>query len=106
MVPAMHSVPWVLLRVPGAWHMETPVPSVNRTLLIVQVKLNPIPYIWDICDLLSRMYNALMCMFNLFTVSFGNHGCQGGNMYNAYQYVIANEGVDTLSTYSFQGKVY
>ena len=39
------------------------------------------------------------------TVSYGNHGCHGGNMHNAYQYIIANDGVTTESSYPFVGKV-
>ena len=38
-------------------------------------------------------------------VSYGNHGCNGGNMYNAYAYVVANNGVDSQSSYPFQGRV-
>ena len=38
-------------------------------------------------------------------VAYGNHGCNGGNMRNTYQYVIGNSGVDTESSYPFQGKV-
>ena len=38
-------------------------------------------------------------------VPYGNHGCQGGNMYLAFLYVISNEGVDTQSSYPFKGKV-
>ena len=41
----------------------------------------------------------------LFSVPYGNHGCKGGNMANAYKYVIANEGVDTSKAYPFYGKV-
>ena len=39
------------------------------------------------------------------TVPYGNYGCQGGNMYNAYQYVVANEGLDSQTTYSYKGRV-
>lgn len=39
------------------------------------------------------------------TVPYGNHGCQGGNMYYAFLYVISNEGVDKMSSYPFKGKV-
>ena len=41
----------------------------------------------------------------LFAVSYGNHGCKGGNMYNAYQYIVANDGVTTASSYPFISKV-
>ena len=43
--------------------------------------------------------------FILSSVSYGNHGCNGGNMYNAYKYIVANNGVDTQSSYPFQGRV-
>ncbi len=38
-------------------------------------------------------------------VTFGNRGCNGGNMYDAFSYVIANDGVDKSGSYPFQGKV-
>ena len=38
-------------------------------------------------------------------MSFGNHGCQGGDIYNAYQYILANEGVDTSNGYPYRGRV-
>jgi len=38
-------------------------------------------------------------------VPYGNHGCHGGNMYDAFLYVISNEGVDKESSYAFRGKV-
>ena len=47
----------------------------------------------------------IIISLHIFSVSYGNHGCNGGNMYNAYRYVVANEGVDTRSTYPFQGRV-
>lgn len=40
-----------------------------------------------------------------FIVPYGNHGCKGGNMYVAFKYIVANEGVDTESSYPFVGKV-
>ena len=38
-------------------------------------------------------------------VPYGNYGCQGGNMYNSNQYVVANEGLDSQSAYSYKGRV-
>ena len=38
-------------------------------------------------------------------VPYGNHGCHGGNMYDAFLYVIANDGVAKDSAYPFLGKV-
>lgn len=38
------------------------------------------------------------------SVPYGNFGCSGGNMYNSYMYVIANEGVDTEKWYSYNSR--
>nr|6ZQ3_A Chain A, Silicatein alpha [Tethya aurantium] len=38
------------------------------------------------------------------SVPYGNHGCKGGNMYVAFLYVVANEGVDDGGSYPFRGK--
>lgn len=35
----------------------------------------------------------------------GNNGCNGGNMYNSYMYVIFNDGVNTEKSYPFEGIV-
>ncbi|XP_064383113.1 procathepsin L-like [Halichondria panicea] len=38
------------------------------------------------------------------SIPYGNHGCHGGNMYDAFLYVIANDGVSKESAYPFFGK--
>ncbi|CAL8358649.1 unnamed protein product [Arctogadus glacialis] len=35
---------------------------------------------------------------------FGNHGCSGGSMHQAFRYVIANEGIDSEEAYPYRGK--
>jgi hypothetical protein len=40
-----------------------------------------------------------------YTVPEGNNGCNGGNMYNSYMYVIFNDGVNTDKSYPFEGIV-
>ena len=36
---------------------------------------------------------------------FGNHGCSGGSMHQAFRYVIANEGIDSEEAYPYRAKV-
>ena len=38
-------------------------------------------------------------------VPYGNLGCKGGNMYDAFLYIVANDGIDTSSAYPYKGKV-
>ena len=39
------------------------------------------------------------------TVAYGNRGCRGGNMYDAFLYIVANNGIDTYDSYKYQGQV-
>ena len=50
---------------------------------------------------MQGMIHLILCI----AVPYGNHGCKGGNMNNAFKYVIANEGVDTAKSYPFYGIV-
>ena len=53
---------------------------------------------------LSPAQPVIVCVC-VFLVAYGNHGCIGGNMYNAYQYILANEGLDTSLGYPYRGRV-
>ncbi len=41
----------------------------------------------------------------VYVVPEGNNGCQGGNMYNSFMYIIFNDGVNSEKSYKYQGMV-
>ena len=41
----------------------------------------------------------------ILTVPYGNYGCRGGNMYNAFQYIVANDGIDSSDSYPYSESV-
>lgn len=38
-------------------------------------------------------------------VPYGNYGCSGGTVAKAFKYVIANDGIDSQSSYPYVGRV-
>ena len=40
-------------------------------------------------------------LYNYISVPYGNYGCRGGNMYNAYQYIVSNDGIDCSDSYPY-----
>ncbi len=41
----------------------------------------------------------------VYVVPEGNHGCQGGNMYNSFMYIIFNDGINSEKSYKYQRMV-
>ena len=48
---------------------------------------------------------ALTLIMLSWAVQYGNRGCSGGTVENAYAYIINNKGVDPASYYPFKGYV-
>lgn len=39
------------------------------------------------------------------TVPYGNYACRGGNMYNAFLYIVSNDGIDSVDSYPYSETV-
>lgn len=53
---------------------------------------------------LKHMQIHVKIYFNvtiLISVPYGNYGCRGGNMYNAFQYIVSNDGIDCEDSYPY-----
>ena len=53
----------------------------------------------------STMYTVCITLFSNCSGAHSNNGCNGGNMYNSFMYIIDNEGIDTSPAYPYQGMV-
>ena len=54
-------------------------------------------------SLVERVYSGVLIF--IYAVPYGNHGCKGGNMYDSYNYIINNEGIDTAKSYGYVAQV-
>ena len=62
---------------------------------------NPTNYV---TSMVYTGFSLSSCMVSK-SVPYGNVGCKRGNMYDAFLYIVANDGVDTSSAYPYQGQV-
>ena len=59
----------------------------------------------DCSGMLCVSYHVKEALTPCFAVPEGNNGCQGGNMYNSYTYIIFNDGIDIDAAYKYQATV-
>lgn len=78
---------------------DVPLVSANRIWWIAQVTEYHVMRMWRY----HTSHHA--CTYTIHAVPEGNNGCDGGNMYNSFMYIIFNDGIDTTSSYKYQGKV-